>query len=245
MACFFLWFYWHCASSARGRQRVWERRRNAWRRRAGAGRSRIAENLRRCRGGIGERKRSMEKAFEELLALHCAPTLAGLKAASLVSVGKQKYGDAAALLRAYAPSLTSRGVFVETLAEDARRALLFLYRKQALEEALRQAKSRALLSEFGYETSGSLEGQIARLKARMRESAEFPHEIGLFLGYPCDDVRGFIRYGGRAAKCEGYWKVYADAARATALFARYAACCENCRRYLCGGGTLRQWIAAN
>lgn len=185
----------------------------------------------------------MEEAFEALLALHCAPTLAGMKAASLVSVSKKKYGDVDTLLRAYAPWLLCRGIFTERLVEDEERALLFLYQRQALEHILQQAQSRLLLEEFGYDATGPLEGQIAHLKARVRENVEFPHEIGLFLGYPYEDVRGFILYGGRAAKCGGYWKVYTDAARATEMFARYRDCCERCRRYLCGGGTLRQWLA--
>lgn len=186
----------------------------------------------------------MEESFEELLALHCAPTLAGMKAASLVSVDKGKYGDVAALLHSYVPQLLCRDVFVEIFTEDARRALLFLYRPQALRSILRQAQSRALLEEFGYQADVPLDAQLARLKARLRQSGTFPHEIGIFLGYPHEDVRGFICHGGRMAECDGYWKVYTDAARAKALFAKYTACCEACRRFLCGGGTLRQWLAA-
>ena len=32
----------------------------------------------------------------------------------------------------------------------------------------------------------------SRLIKRLNEDAEFPHEIGLFPGYPPEDVRGFI-----------------------------------------------------
>ena len=40
---------------------------------------------------------------------------------------------------------------------------------------------------------------------------KFPHEIGIFLGYPLADVAGFIRNKGRNCKCIGTWKVYGDA----------------------------------
>ena len=37
---------------------------------------------------------------------------------------------------------------------------------------------------------------------------EFPHEIGVFLGYPAQDVRGFME--GRKATCRGAWHAYGD-----------------------------------
>ena len=46
--------------------------------------------------------------------------------------------------------------------------------------------------------------------ARLRRESDFPHEVGLFLGYPPRDVEGFIREKARRAKCTGAWKVYGD-----------------------------------
>ena len=39
-------------------------------------------------------------------------------------------------------------------------------------------------------------------------SCAFPHEIGLFLGYPFEDVMGFIENKGENYLCSGCWKVY-------------------------------------
>lgn len=44
---------------------------------------------------------------------------------------------------------------------------------------------------------------------RLQRFEAFPHEIGLFLSYPPEDVRGFIEHKGHESKCEGCWKVYA------------------------------------
>ncbi len=49
---------------------------------------------------------------------------------------------------------------------------------------------------------------LDRLQTRCQ--GDFPHEIDVFLGYPCEDVRGFIRHGGQGYKLCGYWKVYGD-----------------------------------
>ena len=54
----------------------------------------------------------------------------------------------------------------------------------------------------------------------------FPHEIGLFLGYPPEDVQGFIDHRAMDFKCAGLWKVYGDQQRAQALFDRFRRCTQ-------------------
>ena len=58
------------------------------------------------------------------------------------------------------------------------------------------------------------------------ESGEFPHEVGLFLGYPPEDVKGFIDHRANDFKCAGLWKVYGDEEKARSLFEKYRKCTE-------------------
>ena len=58
------------------------------------------------------------------------------------------------------------------------------------------------------------------------ESGEFPHEVGLFLSYPPEDVKGFIDHRANNFKCTGPWKVYGDEGKARSLFAKYKKCTE-------------------
>ena len=64
-------------------------------------------------------------------------------------------------------------------------------------------------------------GCLLQLRRRLAQSGQFPHEIGLFLGYPPCDVLGFLHDAGRHSKLSGYWQVYGDAQAALALFAKY------------------------
>ena len=57
-------------------------------------------------------------------------------------------------------------------------------------------------------------GNLARLRARLAQGGAFPHEIGLFLDYPADDVLAFVEKGGAGCKLCGYWKVYGDEEKA-------------------------------
>ena len=49
----------------------------------------------------------------------------------------------------------------------------------------------------------------------------YPHEMGIFLGYPLEDVRGFIRHEGKESRYTGYWKVYGDVTQAKQIFQAY------------------------
>ena len=65
---------------------------------------------------------------------------------------------------------------------------------------------------------------MARLARRFRESEAFPHEVGLFLSYPPEDVKGFIDHRACGFKCAGLWKVYGDEERSRALFDKFERC---------------------
>ena len=118
-----------------------------------------------------------------------------------------------------------------------------VYRPEQLSACLNQPKTRAILRLCGYPVSLSLPDLIAHLKARMGEE-DFPHEIGLFLGYPPEDVAGFIRHCGKNCKCSGCWKVYGNREEAELRFARYKKCSEVYRRLWNEGRTVLQLTAA-
>ena len=61
--------------------------------------------------------------------------------------------------------------------------------------------------------------QRVSLSAQGAES--YPHEMGIFLGYPLEDVRGFILHEGKDSRYTGYWKVYGDVEQAKQTFQAY------------------------
>ena len=101
------------------------------------------------------------------------------------------------------------------------------------------AEAVRLLEESGYPCHSA--GQcVACLIRRLRESEEFPHEIGLFLSYPPEDVRGFIENKACRFKCAGLWKVYGDEERAKELFRQYKRCTDRCCALWRAGSGLAQ-----
>ena len=141
-------------------------------------------------------------------------------------------GGAAAGGAAHQPSVGGQGF-------DGSRALLYLYRPSRLRQDLEDAEAVRLLEESGYPCHSA--GQcVACLIRRLRESEEFPHEIGLFLSYPPEDVRGFIENKACRFKCAGLWKVYGDEERAKELFRQYKRCTDRCCALWRAGSGLAQ-----
>lgn len=103
------------------------------------------------------------------------------------------------------------------------RALVYVYRQEALAALLAQADVQAFLRAMGYGDT-SPDGALAFLRQRLAESPCFPHEIGVFLGYPLSDVIAFMRDGGRGCRSSGCWKAYTNECEAMRVFQRYKAC---------------------
>ena len=158
---------------------------------------------------------------EELLVRNCAPTLAGLKTGNLFTCPYDSREAVLESLRALNRRLGPKGIRALPLRFSEKKALIYLYRPARLERDLSQELAAALLANCGYSSAQS--GPcLTRLARKLRETKEFPHEIGLFLSYPPADVKGFLE--GRPCKCTGCWKVYEDEQSAQRTFALYKKC---------------------
>ncbi|MDD2234449.1 MAG: DUF3793 family protein [Desulfitobacteriaceae bacterium] len=89
------------------------------------------------------------------------------------------------------------------------RQILF-YHISALERTLERPVNLRFLRKLGYPENYSLEGYLEHLRKRFKEIS-FPHEIGIFLGYPLKDVMGFIGHPSLKFIKTRAWKVYGDA----------------------------------
>lgn len=176
--------------------------------------------------------------LERAVIAHGSPTLARLKLGSLFSVSCQEIGFESELERLNA-LFEPKGLVLTVLREREGRALMYLYRTSELAGALKCPLVQAFLRECGYD-SFDMEDVLQCLRARLELSEEFPHEIGVFLGYPLSDVIGFIRNDGQNCICCGCWKVYSNECEALRAFARFRKCKEVYGRLFASGCPLSQ-----
>lgn len=160
---------------------------------------------------------------EDRIVRNCAPTLAGLKTGSLFTCPFESREVLLDDLRQLNKRLGPKGLRVLPLRFSEKKALIYLYRPAMLRCDLSQTCAEELLRSQGYDT-GSCERCVVHLAKKLRSKEDFPHEIGLFLGYPPEDVHGFIEQGPDLCKCVGCWKVYGNEEAAKKKFAQYKKC---------------------
>ena len=181
--------------------------------------------------------------LEKYRVEQCAPTLASLKTGTLFGVFEDDEAELARQVREWQLELAPKGLVLTTLRYRNGRALIYLGRLSQLERDLSLPGAGALLRSCGYETGGAV-SVLDKLSERLGADEGFPHEIGLFLGYPLPDVLGFIRYGGKNSKLTGYWKVYGDERDAERRFTSYRKCSEIYLRLWEKGRSVRQLAVA-
>lgn len=155
--------------------------------------------------------------IETQLALQCAPVLAGLKISNLLNVNSKQGALIQKLLAA-----TELSCYV--LLRNGHRMTILIYHKKMLKAYLADKRVQSFLAEQGYEEM-SLEEMLhllsQRYQSHMEKRAGFPHELGVFLGYPMEDVEGFIENNGENFLCLGYWKVYQNRQAKLELFQKF------------------------
>lgn len=191
------------------------------------------------------------RQFDQLLALHCAPTLAGLKAASMVALPGRSMEELRDFFRVYEQCFACKGLKVMELRQQKAHVLLLIYRPVVLQRLLRRKTAKDILAMCGYLPEAALEELLSHLKRRMEQKLMehgvrngFPHEIGLFLGYPPHDVKGFIQHGGRNFRQCGFWKVYDNEKAVLHLFHCYAVCTKRVYDSLQEGVSLQSMICS-
>lgn len=181
---------------------------------------------------------------EDLLIYHCAPTLANLKTGSLFSCQYDAVEKLKEEIRYFNRLLGPKGIRILPLQYKKGRALIYLYRPMRLEQDFADQNRCHLLAERGYREADAAHC-IIELIRRLRLENQFPHEIGLFLGYPTEDVAGFIRNQAGGSKMIGYWKVYGDEEKARHLFLRYKKCTDAYCRQRARGKSIVQLTVPN
>lgn len=162
---------------------------------------------------------------EDLIIKHCSPTLAGIKTGNLFSCSYQSKAETEMAINRYNKIFMPKGVKLIPLKYGKDRVLVYVFRPSRLAKDLSDEYASLLLKSQGYH-SLDLGSCISRLMLRVNSLSEFPHEIGLFLGYPPEDVHGFMLHKGNCCKLSGCWKVYGNEEKAVKEFAKYKKCSD-------------------
>lgn len=162
---------------------------------------------------------------EYLLINHCSPTLAGVKTGNLFTCSYSDKEELFVQIRQLNKILVPKGLRLLPMRFHKGKVLVYLYRPCQLKGDLDNKMAARLLKQCGYSLKSS-DSCVVQLIEKLQNNEEFPHEIGLFLGYPPEDVNGFMNNSRYGCKHTGVWKVYGDVDKAKRTFAIYDKCTE-------------------
>lgn len=157
------------------------------------------------------------KKLDTQLALQCAPVLMNYKISNLLIVEREKISQVMQLF-------PKTELSCKLLMVSEEKAAFLIYREKELISYLESMEVRKMMESFGYNKyalNEILQEFSKRYTKYVQEDGDFPHEMGLLLGYPVEDVAGFIQNEGENFLYSGYWKVYTNLSEALEHFERY------------------------
>ena len=158
----------------------------------------------------------------------CAPVIAGLKISNLLIINHNHISSVLELIHEF-------GLCFYLLYETKERSVLYVYNKKLSESYLENSDTLVFLNKLGYYDI-SIDDILKKISIKysnyMHNKSFFPDELGIMLGYPIEDVEGYIKNNGKNYIYNGYWKVYSDADKKLKLFQSFDTITEKMIRTL-------------
>lgn len=160
------------------------------------------------------------------LLYESSEVVAGIKPANLVSLVNRTRNCGRNLYKlwlAHQHAIHSKFQKLEFLELNRKEGsvLLLCFDRQQLEQKLSHSGLRTLLIKAGYSKDASLDELLQELTVRIRANQQFPHEIGLFIGYPAKDVAAFMGLVKLPFTCQALWKIYGKPDKSLNLARRF------------------------
>lgn len=141
------------------------------------------------------------------IAYNAAPTIAKQKASYLIIFHEKGKRNLYNLWETYKKDVKKEvSMSVYELKRLQNSTAVLFYNEEDIKNILIEYRYMKFLKELGYSTYMSVDESLLLLKQRYKTVC--PHEIGVFLGYPMEDVIEFIKNPDSQCLMFGYWKVY-------------------------------------
>lgn len=178
----------------------------------------------------------------------CMPTLLNEKPSSLVCFQKKYIEDQERFFQTLKEESDQFRCYYKVLYENGTAFYIIIYQSELLKKVLDQNSNNVILKENGYRKGAeNFDYNLFHFQIRFQcfkenKRVEFPHEVGIFLGYPIIDVEEFIKNKGENYMLCGCWKVYHNVEEAGRTFERFKKQRENAMELFFEGRNLKELL---
>ncbi|RJE49027.1 MULTISPECIES: DUF3793 family protein [unclassified Dehalobacter] len=186
------------------------------------------------------KKLETRKYLLDNITYHLAPLLIASKPAELLTFTTAIKKDVLETWDQIKDRLHPYVTVQEIVRNKASVSILF-YIADRLSSILQIPENQHFLRSLGYFGEMDQDTAIQALKQKWLIGT-FPHEIGLFLGFPLDDVADFIYFPDKKPLLIGYWKVYHSPEKARRIFREYNEARHAYIRYMLDGNKSEDFL---
>lgn len=160
------------------------------------------------------------ECIEKFLIYNASLVISGVKPSATVTIIKDNDNLYHKWIKYGREFLKNIDIQYIDLRENDNALIILIYNKAQLGHYLLKDEHRSFLIKIGYSPNGTLEDYLAMLKVRYKQF-NCPHELGIFLGFPLDDVRDFMECSNKKCLQCGYWLVYNNLNEAKKTFSKF------------------------
>ena len=167
-------------------------------------------------------------SFDETVINLASPALCGIKPSNMFSMSTEAYNCGSHKLTEWNTVLKNQGIYILPIQKGSDRILFYVYNIKMVKDLCSNCKIQSYLYSKGYPVYNGVESILSELQFRLMSDESFPNEVGIFLGYPLEDVIQFEKNCGENYRFCGIWKVYSNPEKAISLMNKYKQCSEFC-----------------
>lgn len=178
--------------------------------------------------------------FEQIIIQCSAPSICGIKPGNMFTTSSERYSEE--IVSFYKNQFLKYGIFLKTFKTSKNLVMFFTYDFVWIRKILGDSFVKAYLAGKNYPVEEGIFSVMEELFKRLQKQENFPHEVGIFLGYPLEDVISFEQMEGKNCKYCGYWKSYQNPEEAKLCRCKYNNCSQMCKKWFDEGLSVSQII---
>lgn len=160
-----------------------------------------------------------KESLEKYLLFTLSPVIGGLKPSSTITLSydKKEYSIWSNYKKEFLEILKLKEI---VLRKGTKAEIILIYNEENLLNCINKKDNKEFLNKLGYDLTLTLEENLDILVYRY-EKYHCPHELGVFLGIPIEDVIDFMECSDKKCLMCGYWKVFNNYNNAKDIFDKY------------------------
>ena len=174
------------------------------------------------------------ECIEKFLIYNASLVISGVKPSATITIKKDNDTLYDKWIKYGISFLKKIDIQYINLRECDNALIILIYNEKKLENYVLKKENKEFLLQLGYCNEGDINDHLLKLKERYKQF-NCPHELGVFLGFPLNDVKDFMNCKEKKCLTCGYWLVYNDLHEAKKTFHKYDKVKEHTVSYILNG----------